>query len=36
MALFDMRVAVRKARVDEFRANAQHFYQQRLDTPSDS
>lgn len=33
MAAFDMEIAVRKARVDEFRANAQHFYQQRIGTP---
>lgn len=34
MALFDMEVACRKARVDEFRANAQHFYPQHPGTPS--
>ena len=35
MAAFDMEIAVRKARVDEFRANAQHFYQQRPSTQND-
>lgn len=36
MAAFDMSVAVRKACIDEFRANAQHFYRQHPGTPSDS
>ena len=34
MALFDMLVAIKKGYIDEFRANAQHFYQQRPGTPS--
>ena len=34
MAAFDMEVACRKARIDEFRANAQHFYRQHPGTPS--
>lgn len=33
MAAFDMEIAVRKVRVDEFRANARSFHQQHPDTP---
>ena len=36
MAAFDMRVAVRKGYIDEFLANARHFYRQHPCTPSDS
>jgi hypothetical protein len=36
MAAFDMEVAIRKGYVDEFRANAQHFYRQHPDKLSDS